>query len=372
MDWPTIVQQCKSIKERFDKSYKCLNIDRPTSADTIYRHVQILVECLEEIRTILNVNYERLTSTHKSTADKYFQELRGRILTITNRRGIEIPLSNSLHETIKPYHTIAKSSPNNMPQTLVEFLKTASSLIPDFDGKIENLQSFIDSLELLDTIKETYEAAAISLVKTKLKGATRNLISHETTLIQIRDTLKNKIKGESVEVVTAKIMNLQQRSKAANQYTKEIEDLTKALEGAYIADGLTNTLAAKYSTQQAIKAMTRNCSIDKVKLIMEAGTFNNMNEAITKFVNSCTEPTSNCNTVCYYRNKPNVPTNYRGRSIGRYNYGNNYQRREYTNNRRSNNNYNNGNRNNSNQARVRNNRNVRITQSENNQTPLSE
>uniref|UniRef100_A0A1B0A0I5 Uncharacterized protein n=1 Tax=Glossina pallidipes TaxID=7398 RepID=A0A1B0A0I5_GLOPL len=92
MDWLTIVQQCKSIKERFDKPYKCLNVDRPTSADTINRHVQILVECLEEIRTILNVNYERLTSTHKSTADIYFQELRGRILAVTNKRGIEARL----------------------------------------------------------------------------------------------------------------------------------------------------------------------------------------------------------------------------------------------------------------------------------------
>uniref|UniRef100_A0A1B0BVG5 Uncharacterized protein n=1 Tax=Glossina palpalis gambiensis TaxID=67801 RepID=A0A1B0BVG5_9MUSC len=70
---------------------------RPISADTIDRHVQILVEFLEEIRTILNVNYERLTSTHKSTADKYFQELRGRILAVTNRRGIEIPLKHCTH-----------------------------------------------------------------------------------------------------------------------------------------------------------------------------------------------------------------------------------------------------------------------------------
>uniref|UniRef100_A0A1A9UGI1 Uncharacterized protein n=1 Tax=Glossina austeni TaxID=7395 RepID=A0A1A9UGI1_GLOAU len=92
MDWPTIIQQCKSIKERFDKSYKCLYIDRPTSADTINRHVQIFVECLKEIRTILNVNDERLTSTHKSTADKYFQELQGRILAVTNKRGIEVLL----------------------------------------------------------------------------------------------------------------------------------------------------------------------------------------------------------------------------------------------------------------------------------------
>jgi len=35
--------------------------------------------------------------------------------------------------------------------------------------------------------------------------------------------------------------------------------------------------------------MTKNCTIDKVKIIMQAGTFNTINEAISKFVNSCTE-----------------------------------------------------------------------------------
>lgn len=57
------------------------------------------------------------------------------------------------------------------------------------------------------------------------------------------------VKGELVEVITAKLMNLKQKNKTANQYTKEVDELTKALEGAYIADGLTNNLASRYRTQ---------------------------------------------------------------------------------------------------------------------------
>lgn len=96
------------------------------------------------------------------------------------------------------------------------------------------------------------------------------------------------VKGELVEVITAKLMNLKQKNKTANQYTKEVDELTKALEGAYIADGLTNNLASRYRTQQAVRAMAKNSSTDKVKLIMETGNFATMNEAISKFVNSCT------------------------------------------------------------------------------------
>ncbi|XP_041675420.1 uncharacterized protein LOC121530418 [Drosophila eugracilis] len=58
-------------------------------------------------------------------------------------------------------------------------------------------------------------------------------------------------------------MNLQQRKKTANQYTQEVEQMAKALEGAYISDGLSLELGRNYSTRHAVKAMTKNCTIDK-------------------------------------------------------------------------------------------------------------
>jgi len=87
-------------------------------------------------------------------------------------------------------------------------------------------------------------------------------------------------------------MNLQQRNKTANQYTQEVEQMTKALEGAYTTDGLPLELARSYSTQHAVKAMTKNCTIYKVKLIMQAGTFNTMNDAVSKFGNRYTDRTA--------------------------------------------------------------------------------
>jgi len=55
--------------------------------------------------------------------------------------------------------------------------------------------------------------------------------------------------------------------------------MTKSLKGAYITDGLSLELARSYSTRHAVKAMTKNCTIDKVQIILQAGTFNTMNEA---------------------------------------------------------------------------------------------
>jgi len=56
--------------------------------------------------------------------------------------------------------------------------------------------------------------------------------------------------------------------------------------------------------EHAVKEMTKNFTIDRVKLIMQAGTFNTMNDAVSKIVNSCTEATGQPNNVLYYKNYP--------------------------------------------------------------------
>lgn len=84
-------------------------------------------------------------------------------------------------------------------------------------------------------------------------------------------------------------------------------------------------MASKYSKQAAVKAVPKNCTIDKVKLIMEAGQFTNMNEVVSKFINTCTEATGQQNTVLHYQ-KQNIQ-NFRGR-YNNYRRGNNYRNKD--------------------------------------------
>jgi len=63
-----------------------------------------------------------------------------------------------------------------MAQSKIYFINTASELIPVFDGKAENLTSFIDALQIIESIKGEHEQLAVSTIKTKLKGVARNLI----------------------------------------------------------------------------------------------------------------------------------------------------------------------------------------------------
>lgn len=423
MEWNEIYEELNNIKTNFDKSYKSLTQNRPIQKNTIKKHSETLVNCFNQARTLIYGQKDKLNQDHWSRVSKFLIRLRSNLISVKLKFNLDISVPTILNTslTIETSETgtdqiepedqeanpkIEEEDLNNltipavlmsdldnstdsdtslsiienkvgnnrtMAQNNIELINTATKLVPVFDGKAENLQSFIDALEILELITGEHEVLAVSIIKSRLKGAARNLIGNETTITEVISRLKSNVKGETVEVLSAKLMNLQQRNKTANQYTLEVEQMTKMLEGAYITDGLPLELARSYSTQHAVKAMTKNCTIDKVKLIMQAGTFNNMNEAVSKFVNCCTEATGQPNSVLYYKNNPQ-----RGGYRGRVNYRGNFRYR----NNNYNNQYNNGRgqyrgnsrgRGNSNRGHNSNNpSNVRVTNtSENSQNPLN-
>jgi len=375
--WHETLEAIIKHKETFRKSYKCINKSVPISPQTVKKHLEVLTSSINKIRILL-LTYERnFTEENKIQAREIYDDQIGKFKFILQKYNIFQNISNDYSVKITLdldnfENNFDNNNSDEMAQTVAQFLSNASKILPEFDGKAESLQSFIDAIELLELIKDTHETVAVNLVKTKLKGASRNLITNETTLQQIIARLKASVKGESVEVLTAKILNIKQHGKAANVYTKEIEDLTKSLENAYISDGISAELSTKYSTQTAVKAMARNCSSDRVKLIMEAGSFSNMNEAVSKFVSSCTEATGTQNTILFTNKRGynyNRGHSHRGHSRGRGNQNNfnpyyNPQNRQNSYNRRGRGNNRGYNHANNNNASSSNNRNIRLTSSE--------
>lgn len=391
MDWEYILKKARNYREIFLRAHKCLNIDRDTKPETISKHITTLLETLESVRVLFNANYSRLTRAHQVAAEAFFSDLREKAILVCDRKGIEVSLPISIHEKIIHEHKlsteidISVQQPStrrirpetNMAQTVVEFLGTATRILPSYDGSAVNLQSFLDALTLLDTIKDNHETVAISLIKTKLVGTARNLISTEATIQQIINKLKSSVKGESVEVIQSKILNIKQQGKNANAYANEIEDLTKRLETAYISDGLPNETAKKYATNSAVAAIVKNATNEKVKLVMESGNFKDMNEAISKFINSCNGAHNQQNAILAYGSgRSQVQNNYQRR--GRRNYrqpqdrnsqinqnegyvneSNRRYNRGYNYNNNNNNGYNNNNRSYNNNNRSYNNNNNR-------------
>ena len=138
-----------------------------------------------------------------------------------------------------------------MVQTAIDTLNLATKIVPQFNGSLKNLQGFLDALQPIDTLKATHEGTVVEVIKTRLMGNARTLITTENSIKEIANTLKKSTKGETTEVITAKIM----ANKTANVFVAEKDDLAKQLPGAYFADGVPKPLADKYTIQTAVKAL---------------------------------------------------------------------------------------------------------------------
>lgn len=367
--WDTIKENLKIIKTDFDKAYKCLNKTKLPSARTQIKHLQTLISChnstigiIRPIKNSLTGDNEtyilQLVQSFKTKLDVLFKRLE--ILAIipndltsiidvkfkeTENTGENSSDSGSDTETESTSllktpqkstdSTISKSSasPNIAVKTTPaltfelknnnisimsasNFLSTASKLLPDFDGKFENLQRFLDAIELVKLVTGEHEAIAVTLIKSKLIGTSRTIITTEATIEDIKRKLTTDIKGDSSQVVVTKLLNAKQNSKATSEYVTDIENLTKQLENAYISDGIPQTVAKKYSMETAVKSLIKNARSEKAKLLMQAATFTNMSEVITKFVDLSaeSEDTVRINFVRNSNQNNYTHSAYRGRN----------------------------------------------------------
>ncbi|KAK9712761.1 hypothetical protein QE152_g24754 [Popillia japonica] len=117
------------------------------------------------------------------------------------------------------------------------------ALLQEFDGSFDKLQSFLDSLALLQANSEGHADRALAFVKTRLTGKARELINDDMTIDDILKALKSNIKGESSKVVSAKLLNLKQNFKGTSKFATEIESLATSLKRAYITEGVPNVVA---------------------------------------------------------------------------------------------------------------------------------
>lgn len=255
MEWELVRKVIETEKENFKRAYKCINKNTYIRTETVRKHLGVVISSLENIRNLVNTYKERFTDEHREQSFAAYWSLRDQLVRILSKYNIEQKIPHSIRESLAIDINILIPSPDprriipireedidsdcsdnekevTMTQTTVEFLNMASRLIPDFDGKPENMRSFLDALSLVNSLKDSHEALAVSLIRTKLKGNARNLIDGETTITDIMNTLKRRIKGESVEVISAKMLNIKQNNKSANTYCGEIESLSKSLESA--------------------------------------------------------------------------------------------------------------------------------------------
>lgn len=324
-----------------------------TNPETLQGYKHNIITAHNQFVEYVLSRFDNVSETKKATYTKNLLYIRDKTNNCFQKLKINYPFTNDIFELIDETQVIYidpidnNDNDNNsdnqdeMALTLVEFLNFATKIIPEFDGIYANLQSFNDAVNLANASVGTHTPSFIELIKTKLKNNARNCVSNEATVQAIIDALRLHIKPESSSLIESKMMNIHQAKKKASDYMKEIESLTADLKRAHITEGIPITAADNLSTKTAIKAIRQNASSNKVKWLMEAGNFRDLNEVVDKFVSLSTADsteTSNQATINYINKRQNV-NNYRGRRPNNRGYyrRNNYQPNSYNSNYRSNN-----------------------------------
>nr|AAN87267.1 ORF2 [Drosophila melanogaster] len=415
MEWLNLTISINNIRDAFDKSYKCINKTALIKTQTLIFHIKVLITQYNTLQNLIVTNKSKLTEEHKVQCFKVLSSFGKRLHNTSVRHSIIIEVPTELTkiaefdesqlrdldesqpledldiesdiESIEElkFNTVQPNTRNmaNALEAQRAYVKQVSATVPDFDGKKLHLNRFVTALKLTDLTKGDQETLAVEVIKTKIIGPLNYKVEHATTIQAIITILQANVKGESPDVIKAKLINAQQRGKTASQYVTEIDSMRKQLEAAYIDGGLDADNADKFATKESISAMTKNCANEALKMILTAGTFSTFNDAMEKYLHCSTEITGNSNTVLFYNGnnrRGNYNAYYRGR--GRNNYNHNYNQnynQGYNNNNRGRggyrghgNNRDGGNRRGNQSQNNNNNRNVRNVQSENSQTPLSD
>lgn len=211
---------------------------------------------------------------------------------------------------------------------------------------------------------ENLKTCLISFIKSKLDGKAREVLPETISSIeQITDTLKTRIKPDNSKVVAGRIAALHIKNNNYTEFAKNVEDLADALQRSLIIEGITKTKAEEMAIEQTVKICRNNAKSEMVKAILASTVFKEPKDVVAKLIveEAETETERQVLTMRYNRsNRGNGRNNfsmadhhnsYRTNSFGNHNQrtnnsninyrdnNNNFRGRGYTNRGMNNRNY---------------------------------
>jgi len=285
MEWEQLTQRIREIKETFDKSYKCVSQNRNIQKDTLNRHAKILVQSFNDARILVHENRLLINKTNWSKVSKLLIKLRSNLTNVKVKHQLDIFIPTILNtpltlESLEEQQSVKLDSDSENEETEIketdlndltisalitlstqdddidqenelnsssgtidykenivtmadqitkdrEYVKQVSSSIPEFDGNKLSLNRFLTALRIVERTKGDQEDLAVEVIKSKITGTILYKVQNETTIAGIEAKLKGNVKGESTDVLKAKLLNIKQKGKTASQYTTEIDKLRK-------------------------------------------------------------------------------------------------------------------------------------------------
>lgn len=363
-------------------------INRPYTTDGTKLKIKEIQQIITEVNKIqTELHALGLDSREKNTLDHIIQTIRSLktdSLTILESwliirskdkslsEQVELEIENSIDNANKSELELKETDKNSeqgdlQKSTLAEkttqttkkvmensdFLKICSAHInKTYSGDPLGLQSFIDSINLLETLATTtgLKAFLVNFLKTRIEGTARELLNdnHNTTLSIINE-LRTHIKPDSSKVIEGRMLSLRISNTNSDDFSKRVEELSDSLRRSLVVEGISHAKATEMSIDKTIELCRKNTNSDLVKSVLESARFDSPKEVVAKLLTQ-TEKTKKEQQVYSFnamrkdgnnnfRSNNNNFQNNSNRKVnrGRGNYNNNRGRGNYRNNRYNNN-----------------------------------
>lgn len=198
-----------------------------------------------------------------------------------------------ISEAIYRHIDCQRQSNNNMAFDM----KEATALVQYYDGKHEETEAFIEAIELLDELTAPeHKNTMIKFIKTRIRGKARDTISSETTTVaQLKAKLKEKFSTKlSSDAILAKLKACKQGNRKLEDFTEQIENLSRQLSRAFITEQVvTGEAAGKLAEKFSTQAYIDNIANPDTAIILKASNLKTLSEIATKAITVDKPQTSN-------------------------------------------------------------------------------
>lgn len=227
------------------------------------------------------------------------------------------------------------ANPGNQAVAVAGFdIKTATAIVQPYDGAAENLNAFIDAVNLLKELTpENQGDMLVKFIKTRITakarvGLTNQIRSIDDLIADVKNRCEEKASPENI---IAKMKSIKMGGNL-DQYCNEIEQLTAKLKGIYLEQQIPEAVAKTMATKVGVDTLINNTNNLEAKIILKAGSFSTIKEAIQK-LNENSISNDNPSQILHLTNRHTNPrNNFRGRWNSNQSRGrgqanrNNYQR----------------------------------------------
>ena len=202
-------------------------------------------------------------------------------------------------------------------------IRTATAVIAIYEGASDGLQAFVDACNLMKELTaDEHQAMLLKFMKTRITGKAR--LGLPENIKTFDDFIKNITERchdtTSPEQILAKLKSIRQRE-SLDSYCEQIEIISNKLKNVYIEKQIPEDVANNMVKKAVVDALVNGVNNQETKLILKAGSFKTVKEAIQKVQENGNS--QNQSILSFSSNRPghggNKPFPFQGQTSNRFN-----------------------------------------------------